>query len=539
MAEHRLMNNSKDEKAINAMNLLTIQPGGLAPTIGSPSTKGTRSSRYTQLAVEVERLKFENKALKSRVQHLETIFDKKKGKTEMDKNINLLSNLLYDIKLAKRESSIDKKLGKNKLKGEVTRLYNLLKQAKDDCLSKMDQLVQADIRFEKERAARYKTLDELTNDRKTFVALLRADRKRYITTLQRVQDGGEQIIINEKLIFGGENPADNFNGKKHKHRRNYNRKSYGKNKRPNSSGRRRRGNGGRNQNTTGTRMRNKKHPARPHTAGKLSNGTRPMSAGKHNRPKSGPSRRPSKKHVIQPLITTENNPTSNDNNNNDMNSQTQNNIVQSYQVPESPSNQVAEEIIASSGEMAFPIEPKPPKRPVRVGPKERAGGIRRRVISGPNKLIKKESDKDDATIISPEKQIEIEKASKKEIQAEIKIEDDENEEDEDEESINTEETGSDHAIKMPSMGVDDVTSSEEDDNDDDDEEEEETDDDEDSESADISNKLELLSGKGNGETRNALPPLNTNNRRGSRERRKPSENSNENANAPKIFPMTP
>ena len=68
---------------------------------------------------------------------------------------------------------------------------------------------------------------------------------------------------------------------------------------------------------------------------------------------------------------------------------------------------------------------------------------------------------------------------------------------------------------------------------------EETDDDEDSESADISNKLELLSGKGNGETRNALPPLNTNNRRGSRERRKPSENSNENANAPKIFPMTP
>ena len=66
-----------------------------------------------------------------------------------------------------------------------------------------------------------------------------------------------------------------------------------------------------------------------------------------------------------------------------------------------------------------------------------------------------------------------------------------------------------------------------------------SDDDEDSESADISNKLELLSGKGNGETRNALPPLNTNNRRGSRERRKPSENSNENANAPKIFPMTP
>ena len=59
MAEHRLMNNSKKEKASNAMNLLTIQPGGLAPTIGSPSTKGTRSSRYTQLAVEIERLKFE------------------------------------------------------------------------------------------------------------------------------------------------------------------------------------------------------------------------------------------------------------------------------------------------------------------------------------------------------------------------------------------------------------------------------------------------------------------------------------------------
>ena len=93
MAEHRLMNNSKDEKAMNAMNLLTIQPGGLAPTIGSPSTKGTRSSRYTQLAVEVERLKFENKALKSRVQHLETIFDKKKGKTEMDKNINLFGHI--------------------------------------------------------------------------------------------------------------------------------------------------------------------------------------------------------------------------------------------------------------------------------------------------------------------------------------------------------------------------------------------------------------------------------------------------------------
>ena len=41
MAEHELMNNSKDEKAMNAMNLLTIQSGGLAPTIGSPGTKGT------------------------------------------------------------------------------------------------------------------------------------------------------------------------------------------------------------------------------------------------------------------------------------------------------------------------------------------------------------------------------------------------------------------------------------------------------------------------------------------------------------------
>ena len=65
-----------------------------------------------------------------------------------------------------------------------------------------------------------------------------------------------------------------------------------------------------------------------------------------------------------------------------MNSQTQNSIVQSYKVPESPSNQVVEEIIASSGEMPFPSNlKKPPKRPVRVGPKERAGGIRRRIIS--------------------------------------------------------------------------------------------------------------------------------------------------------------
>ena len=91
----------------------------------------------------------------------------------MDKHINLLSSLFYQIKIAKRESGIDKKLGKNKLKDEVKRLYNLLKQAKEDCLSKMDQLVEADLRFEKERNNRYKLLDEMTHDRKVFIALLR------------------------------------------------------------------------------------------------------------------------------------------------------------------------------------------------------------------------------------------------------------------------------------------------------------------------------------------------------------------------------
>ena len=165
----------------------------------------------------MERLKFENKALKSRVSHLETVFDKKKGKTEMDKHINLLSSLLFQIKIAKRESGIDKKLGKNKLKDEVKRLYNLLKQAKEDCLSKMDQLVEADLRFEKERNNRYKLLDEMTHDRKVFIALLREDRKRYISTLQRVKDGGDQVIINDKLVFGM-NAEEMFNSRRKRNR---------------------------------------------------------------------------------------------------------------------------------------------------------------------------------------------------------------------------------------------------------------------------------------------------------------------------------
>ena len=251
----------------DAMHLMTIQPGS-APTVGSPSTKGTRSSRYQQLTVKMERLEFENRTLKSRIGHLETILDKKKGKTEMDKNINLLSSLLYQIKLAKHESGVNKKLGKNKLKEEVTRLYHLLKLAKDDCLSKMDQLVQADLRLEKERKRRNMLLDELTNDRKTFVALLRADRKRYVTTLQRVQDGGEQVIINEKLIFGDGSLEQIFNEKKERNERKYNKNSHGRKSRPKSSGRARRGKGGRHQDITDTRMRKKKCPARPHTAGK-------------------------------------------------------------------------------------------------------------------------------------------------------------------------------------------------------------------------------------------------------------------------------
>ena len=64
----------------------------------------------------------------------------------------------------------------------------------------MDQLVEADLRFEKERNNRYKLLDEMTHDRKVFIALLREDRKRYISTLH-VQDGGEQVVINERLVL--------------------------------------------------------------------------------------------------------------------------------------------------------------------------------------------------------------------------------------------------------------------------------------------------------------------------------------------------
>ena len=77
-----------------------------------------------------------------------------------------------------------------------------------------------------------------------------------------------------------------------------------------------------------------------------------------------------------------------------LNSKTQNDIVNSYQVPESPSNQIKEELIASSGEVNLPLEPRPPKRPVRVGPKERAGGIRRRIIAGPNRLLNAESNEE-------------------------------------------------------------------------------------------------------------------------------------------------
>ena len=96
------------------MKKLLLKKGGKSPSAYNASSKGTKSSKYQQLSVELERLKFENKALKSRVSHLETIFDKKKDKTEMDKHINLLSSLFYQIKIAKRESGIDKKLGKKR-----------------------------------------------------------------------------------------------------------------------------------------------------------------------------------------------------------------------------------------------------------------------------------------------------------------------------------------------------------------------------------------------------------------------------------------
>jgi hypothetical protein len=563
------MNNSK-KSANNAMNLLALQPG-FAPTVGSPSTKGTRSSKYQQLSVQLERLKFENRTLKSRIGHLETIFDKKRGKTEMDKNINLLSSLLHQIKLAKRESGINKKLGKNKLKDEVNRLYNLLKQAKDDCLSKMDQLVQADLRLEKERKRRNMLLDELTNDRKTFVAVLRADRKRYVTTLKRVQDGGEQVIINEKLIFGDGSLEQMFNGKKERNRRNYNRNSHERNRRPKSSGRARRGKGSRHQDTSDTRMRKKKYPARPHTAGKLHIRSRPPSSGKPYRPKSGPSVRAvthlQDSNVIQPINKNTNfdNNIKNNNHNNQsaedtdtgdttsMNSRTQNNIVQSYKVPESPSNQVVEEIVASSGEMSFLSDLKPPKRPVRVGPKERAGGIRRRVISGPNKLIEKKSDEDISTYISPEKQLAIEQDSTREIQSEMPIENNDNDEDEeDADSINTEYTDGLNAVKMPIFGGNESNTSssggeEEDDEEEEEEEEEESEDEEsvdsDEEGSLESNKLIVLDKKSDGETRVALPPLNTtiaNNRPPQTRDNEKMDKINDSKNdPPKIFPLTP
>ena len=507
------------DRIMDAMKKLLLKKGGKSPSAYNASSKGTKSSKYQQLSVELERLKFENKALKSRVSHLETIFDKKKDKTEMDKHINLLSSLFYQIKIAKRESGIDKKLGKNKLKDEVKRLYNLLKQAKEDCLSKMDQLVEADLRFEKERNNRYKLLDEMTHDRKVFIALLREDRKRYISTLQRVQDGGELVVINEKLVFGM-NAEDTFNTRRKKNRHKHKRKG----RRPKSSERRR----NRNQQSV-TRMRDKKRLVRPHTAGKLGS-ERPTSAGNSNRPKSGPAIRVITRVEESALVG--NRQTYDQNVIMPLNSKTQNDIVNSYQVPESPSNQIKEELIASSGEVNLPLEPRPPKRPVRVGPKERAGGIRRRIIAGPNRILNAESNEEVSPSLS--KPVQDKEGAQYN-----------NSNESDTESVKTEE--SEHVIKMPLTDMQVSTDEEEDtvedtdatSGDDSESEAEEEGFEKDSINKEgATDKTETLA-KGNDETRAALPTLGRPKHRERRTRREAAYDQVEETNVGKIFPVTP
>eukprot|EP00505_MAST-04D_sp_SCG-Rhode-Island_P003006 Stramenopile-MAST_4_protein_3006 len=144
-----------------------------------------QSIAMKKLENENYRLKHENVSLSARVTHFETMFAKKKDKTAMDKHIALFSQLLHKVQIAKQESQQDKNLGKNQLKEEIRRLYKLLQAAKEDVLSKMDQLVQSDRALDNERAARNQLMDELTSDRKIFVQLLNEDRKRYIETLMR------------------------------------------------------------------------------------------------------------------------------------------------------------------------------------------------------------------------------------------------------------------------------------------------------------------------------------------------------------------
>ena len=316
------------------------------------------------------------------------------------------------------------------------------------------------------------------------------------------------------------NAEDTFNTRRKKNRHKHKRKG----RRPKTSERRR----NRNQQSV-TRMRDKKRLVRPHTAGKLGS-ERPTSAGNSNRPKSGPAIRVITRVEESALVG--NRQTYDQNVIMPLNSKTQNDIVNSYQVPESPSNQIKEELIASSGEVNLPLEPRPPKRPVRVGPKERAGGIRRRIIAGPNRILNAESNEEVSPSLS--KPVQDKEGAQYN-----------NSNESDTESVKTEE--SEHVIKMPLTDMQVST-----------DEEEDTVEDTDATSGDDSeseaekegfekdsinkegatDKTETLA-KGNDETRAALPTLGRPKHRERRTRREAAYDQVEETNVGKIFPVTP
>ena len=397
---------------------------GTAPAGGSvvSSSRTTMQSiAMKKLENENYRLKHENVSLSARVTHFETMFAKKKDKTAMDKHIALFSQLLHKVQIAKQESQQDKNLGKNQLKEEIRRLYKLLQAAKEDVLSKMDQLVQSDRALDNERAARNQLMDELTSDRKIFVQLLNEDRKRYIETLMRVQNGGEHVVIDEHDIFGEVPVEKHFGKKKRKYRI-----------RPKTSDKNFGGGRGRSQGSSRpvskkeTRMSGK-IARRPNTAGSVGR-RRPSAAGRSIT--SGSSEEKYREIIASRPPTTSSMPSnrpnsgaSSTNSNLRITIENNNKVEDRAQEPvvpiSPPATIVPDNIFESSSEVAFSaLEPRPPRRPIMLeGDKKSAGGIRRRIISGPSStsttvdesiiVADKENDTDDVMIkpITPSRRV--------------------------------------------------------------------------------------------------------------------------------------
>ena len=134
-----------------------------------------------------------------------------------------------------------------------------------------------------------------------------------------------------------------------------------------------------NKNNSRTRMRNRRK--RPHTAGRVERragaGKKGNGKGKpealrtalNERPQSGPSAASyARSNLGVPARVLDAAP------------------------PESPASVVQEDFSFSSSSGNQALQPRPPRRPVRVGPKERAGGIRRRIISGPDTSVASTGD---------------------------------------------------------------------------------------------------------------------------------------------------